>query len=492
MWVSVGTEFRRISRLWAVAITGAALILGLLGHGPRYALANAAEPPSGFLAYEVHGARLLIKTETGGDRGSIFAVMRAGTGDQAPDETHCAHIAEHTVFRNPLGGGTRSLADTVVAWQGLYNGWTGPDHTQFELSVPHRNIPDALRVLIRALFPAGIDESAFRQELEGRLKSELEYMTTNERAAPFNALRLRLLANTAYGEQLFAVPVTGVPRERVLSYMRREYSPQRLLLVVVANVDAFAVMEVAGRELELIPQGKVPKARLTRLDPLPVQELTLPKVDRPLVLVGLGVGGVTDEDFPYLLLAYALLMEKLPDGVPLGLKLDPQLCGPLPVQGAACLMVGYEAAAAPGAKAGELAPAAIHHVGDRLARLRSEMTDREVTKLLESMAGPEQPPELPQNIPASLYEAYRVGIATVPGTAMGLGAFFKGATALEVKQRMVDVLDRYAASATFTAVVSRGAQKAPGIWLGALIAVPAVAGVLIWRRRHSVHKRNQK
>lgn len=84
------------------------------------------------------------------------------------------------------------------------------------------------------------------------------------------------------------------------------------------------------------------------------------------MLVGLGVGGVADEDFPP------------------------------PVQGAACLMVGYEASPAPGTAGSDLASAAIQHVRDRLALLESGMTDHKVTELLESMVHPEKLPELPQ------------------------------------------------------------------------------------------------
>lgn len=75
---------------------------------------------------------------------------------------------------------------------------------------------------------------------------------------------------------------------------------------------------------------------------------------------------------------------------------------------------------------------------------------------------------------------------------MDLSGFFEGATPLDVKQRMVDVLRRYAASATFTAVVSRGLETAPRVWPWALIAVLAVVGILVWWRRHSAYGSSQR
>lgn len=489
MWNRRRGGTRRFSaRLVWGAIT-ALLIPGILALGPAVCSAKGIECPDGFSAYTVHGATLLLKTETACDKGSVFAVMLAGTGDQAPGETHCAHVAEHTVFRNPVKGGPRSLAEFVSGWGGIYNGWTGPDHTHFELSVPHENVPEILALLVRALFPAEIAELEFRQELDGRLKQELEYMTTNELSAPWNALRLQLFAGTAYDEQLFATPVVDVPSERVLGYMQREYSPQRLLLVVVADVDPSAVVEAADKELRPVPEGEAPEQRLTELSPRPALELPLPKVEKPLVLVGMGIGGVPEEQLPYLTLAHFLLMDLLSKEIPAGLDLDPQACGHLPVQGAACWMQGYRVKPGAGTDVSELASAAVQHVRGALALLESGVTEQQVAGLLEALlrAARAESPELPAHIPASLYEAYTVGIAAVPGTAFGLGDFFSGASAPDVKLKIDGALAQYAGQAKLTVVFTRRTQGPLGAWVWLLLAVLAAAGVLIWagRRRRS-------
>lgn len=80
MCMNAGSGSRRAFRLWTAAISGAVLVLGLWGHGPGFALAKAVEPPPGFLAYEVRGARLLIKAQTDCSTGSVFAVMGDASG----------------------------------------------------------------------------------------------------------------------------------------------------------------------------------------------------------------------------------------------------------------------------------------------------------------------------------------------------------------------------------------------------------------------------
>lgn len=48
---------------------------------------------------------LMRQTDEYGEQASIFAIMLVGHGQQEPNEAHCAHVAEHTAFRNPAKDG---------------------------------------------------------------------------------------------------------------------------------------------------------------------------------------------------------------------------------------------------------------------------------------------------------------------------------------------------------------------------------------------------
>lgn len=147
---------------------------------------------------------LMRQTDEYGDQASIFAIMLAGHGQQKPSETHCAHVAEHTVFRNPAKDES-ALGDWVgkvnssnkLAWL-PYNGWTGVDHTQFEVTVPSEYIPEALERLLGGLFPESVDKTAYDKEMNSRLKNELQYMTTNHNPASLKGLRIRLLGASSH------------------------------------------------------------------------------------------------------------------------------------------------------------------------------------------------------------------------------------------------------------------------------------------------------
>jgi predicted Zn-dependent peptidase len=161
-------------------------LLILFGMAPSTATASIASPGQ-VETVSIGGAKVLMcQSEEYGDQASVFAIMLAGHGQQTPDEAHCAHVAEHTVFRN-LTKYPEALVDWVwnVDRSGanpwiLCNGWTGVDHTQFNLTVPGECLPEALGRLIDGMFPEAIDRDAYATEMDSRLKGELDYMTTHQ------------------------------------------------------------------------------------------------------------------------------------------------------------------------------------------------------------------------------------------------------------------------------------------------------------------------
>ncbi len=466
------------------AVLLAALLVGM----GAPALAGAVPPP-GFQVYEASGVTVWIKTVTGSSQGAIFAVMRCGTGDEEPGETHCAHVAEHMVFRNHLADRALSLAQAVDQWKGLYNGWTGPDHTQFELTVPHDHIAEAAGLLMEALFPARIAVQAFEMELNGRLQNELQYMTTNGVAAPLNAIRSTMLAGTVYGEDIFASAVTDVTSDQILEYMQREYSPRRLLMVVISAADHASVVDTIGRQLTHVSAGEEPEQRTTRLDPSPVRDLRLREVGQPLVLVGAGVGEVDEAVQPYLTFAYMLAMGRLGDRLPSGYALDAQTCGIMPVQGAVCVQVGYRLTRgkSDSVAAGELAAAPMESLAQELNRLPTEVTEEDIAAALEAINAPPDLSQLPAGVSPHLYEAWQIGIATVPGAGLSLRGSFMGQTPQAVLNEVVDALTRHRAATVMTAVVARDEQQRGNdtlTWvLAGLVLVLAGAGLIVQRHR---------
>lgn len=259
---------------------------------------------------------IMRQSEEYGNQASVFAIMLAGHGQQKAGEAHCAHVAEHTVFRNPVNH-PDALIDWVVKtdssgadpWVSC-NGWTGVDHTQFNLTVPGERLPEALERLLNGIFPEAIDRTAYDTEMDNRLKSELNYMTTHQVSAPLNAFHGHFFQGTPYDQQVFAVPVTQVMPERVLTFMKREYSSSRLVLVLAGNFDKEAVLDTLQQLIDDVPLEPRPVTPDIKLSLPPLSTITLP-VQYPLLMLGFGCDSVTTDDAPLLLAAMHVAIARL-------------------------------------------------------------------------------------------------------------------------------------------------------------------------------------
>ncbi|MDQ7794337.1 MAG: insulinase family protein [bacterium] len=484
MRVNSGRRLELGGRLLRRSLAPCLVALMLLSAGATCA-AGSSRVPIGFSRQEVAGALLLHKAPHSPGMGAIFAVMLAGAGDQRPHETHCAHVAEHMVFRNPLTGG-RSLFELVRQAGGRVNGWSGPLHTQFEVAVPHELIPEALRWLVEALFPLCLCEQAFREEIHARMVRDLEYMTTSRVAAAMNAFHEQVYRGTVYEQRLFDVPVTTVTMDAVASFMAREYSPQRLMIVVVANVEEATLVTELNAALNQVPVGPPPARRQVSLAPPPIGHLRLPGFGKPLVLVGLAVDGIEEDDGPLLALGLHLALSRLLAAPPPGLRPRRELTVALRLEGAFCLAVAFEGAATlTAARLERLAEEATHAVRNAAAEFAAGGPDEgQLLELLEAVERASEAQAAPSGIPP-YNEAYLAGVTLIPTYQ----AYSRAPDDFVSEPGAIGpTLARYLPRATCTVlVVSAAAGMAPALIIGA--AVLAVAGVILglalgrWKRR---------
>jgi len=329
---------KRAGYLAAIALICTAIML--LQPRPVISSASTGE----FSVTEVRGAKLVFRESGHDEIGSIFAVMLAGHAQQTDDEAHCAHIAEHMVFHNPVGG-TLSLQEWIRLLKGppasKYNGWTGWEHTQFEVSVPNRCIPEALRRLVQGMFPVAINKNAYELQMRERLRKELNYMTHDELSGSANFIISSFYRETPYDTKVFDVPIESVPQEKVLAWMKREYSPQRLIIVVVAKTQKQELIRALDSALEAVSPGLKPSTPEVRLNPPEFVTRKIPLARERIFIAGFGVDNVSDEDHLPLSVVLSLAQRRiLAKEVP-GLEVYPGLISGLCTATTRAVFVAY-------------------------------------------------------------------------------------------------------------------------------------------------------
>ncbi|MGE5560478.1 MAG: insulinase family protein [Chloroflexota bacterium] len=362
---------------------------------------------------DVAGARLVVLDSESADQGSIFAVMLAGIGAQRPDETHIAHVSEHMTFMNP-GPDGRTLAQFAIGVKGIFNGWTGPDHTQFELTVPTADIPAALERLIAGLFAQQIDPAALRAELTNRLTPELKYMTSNSISAPLNASQLALCHGTRYYEPRFTVPVTTATAEAVAAFRAREYSPARLVIIVCAQVDRELIAGTLAAALAGVPAGAPPVDEPVTLSPAGPTSMAVSGGMAPCVVAGLAFNDIKPEQQLGAHLAALLIGNRTQSAGIQGLRPSPVIFGAQSLNGAEGLLIGFTptglSALMPDAE--RLMAAARGGIQSAFVSLREQgPTDGELADIAGSLGAEGS---YPDEVPRSLTTAFNAGLRFIP------------------------------------------------------------------------------
>jgi zinc protease len=218
----------------------AAVTWGLLENGMRYAILPNAEPP---------------------DRVSMRLYVDAGSLMENDDQQGLAHFLEHMAFN-----GTKNFpaGEMVEYFQRLGMGFGNHTnaHTSFNETVYKLELPKAEAAMI--------DEglTLFRDFADGMLLDSQEI--EDERGIVLSEKRTRdSVGWRTFVEQLaFAFPeqlvsrrlpigteevISGAPRERFVEFYEQWYTPDRMAVVVVGDVEAAAVEEAIRRHFGSLP-----------------------------------------------------------------------------------------------------------------------------------------------------------------------------------------------------------------------------------------------
>ncbi len=432
---------------------------------------------------------LLRQTDAYGDQVSVFAIMLAGHGHQKAGEAHCAHLAEHMVFRNPtvkrialidwVGG----VGDVTQGIWTLCNGWTGHDYTQYELTVPGQHLPEAIKRLVQGLFPGNINSTAYYNEVYTNVRRELNYMTSHQLAAPYNAFQDHFFQGTPYCQQLFQVAVTDVAPSQVLEFMQREYSASRLIIVLVGNFDKDAALAALEESIAAVPEEPEPLVPVVNLKLPAIAHVKLAALQRPILMLGAGSSLAKQEDAPLLSALMNIALGRLASQPPPGLQTAESLRSVLRNSAVSGYLVGYELDL--GTRQAQLQAQAT-----MLTQVASEIfadlalagpTEAEVAMLASDTSGSAN---LPENVPRTLIDAWLRGMEELPWRSAGP---IRKMSQAELVSALREVAFRYEPSLQYSVMIVQPAAKfSPVVAIAAALSILAAVIILVLRRRRLI------
>ncbi len=242
-------------------------LLGCLGiimsHTPNiYAAENTAKEQKtslaavapAMLADKAHitilknGLTVYILPDTRFPLVSTRLYVRAGSAYETPEDAGISHVLEHMVFKGTTTRPVGAISQEVEAVGGYLNAATSFDYTVYLTDMPSEHWQLGMDVVKDMAFNATLDAKELASEKEVVL-SELQRSNDNPGQLVFKSLQGQTLKNTSYERPIigFEDTIKAITPESMRAYIAKYYQPQNMLLVVVGNIDAKAVLQEAEK-----------------------------------------------------------------------------------------------------------------------------------------------------------------------------------------------------------------------------------------------------
>ena len=216
-----------------------------------------------------NGMTLLVKADRRAPTAVHMLWVRVGSMDEVDGSTGLAHVLEHMLFKGTPTVKAGEFSRRVAALGGRENAFTSKDYTGYYQQIPSHRLADVMRLesdrFANNLWP----DDEFTRELE--VVKEERRMRTDD--AP-RALLFEQLSATQFVASPYRRPIVGwmndleaMKPQDARDFYRRWYVPANAAVVVVGDVDAQAVLQLAQATYGRVPAGAVP-ARKPRIEPV--------------------------------------------------------------------------------------------------------------------------------------------------------------------------------------------------------------------------------
>ncbi len=226
------------------AVVAAALTVTLTntsGCSPMKArLGKPEAAPAATTVYRLdNGLTVVLREDHFAPVSALQIWVKAGAADERDPEAGVAHVHEHMLFKGTERRAVGEIASEIESAGGRINAWTSWDQTVYHIVVASRHTDTALDVLADAVRHSSFDPVELDREL-GVVLEEWKRGQDSPGQRIFKAM-----FDAAYTVHPYRRPVigteesiSGLTREKVLSFFKRFYAPNNMVLIAVGDFDS--------------------------------------------------------------------------------------------------------------------------------------------------------------------------------------------------------------------------------------------------------------
>lgn len=193
-----------------------------------------------------NGVRIVTEHMPGLKSAAIGVWVMAGGRDERPEENGIAHFLEHMAFKGTEKRTTLQIAEAIEDVGGYINAYTSREMTAYYARVLEADVPLALDVLADILLNpvfAGEDIEVER----GVILQEIGQVLDTPDDVIFDWLQEVAYPGQALGRTILgpAERVRAFGREDLFDFVRRSYTPDRMIIAAAGAVDHDEIVRLA-------------------------------------------------------------------------------------------------------------------------------------------------------------------------------------------------------------------------------------------------------
>ena len=215
-----------------------------------------------------NGLKIIVRED---HRSPVFVTQvwySVGSSYEPQGSTGISHVVEHMMFKGSKKQAAGEFSRTIAAYGGVENAFTSDDYTAYYEELSAHRLPLSLELEADRMHDLLLDESEFKKEINVVME-ERRLRTDDNPNAQFNERFNAVAHMNSYGQPVIGWmhDLENLNIDEVRSWYNTWYAPNNATLVVVGDVKADDVLDLAKKFFGNIPRGNMITSKtITNMD----------------------------------------------------------------------------------------------------------------------------------------------------------------------------------------------------------------------------------
>lgn len=213
-----------------------------------------------------NGLSAVIKKDSSVPIVSVNIWVKTGSINETPKQAGLSHFIEHLVFKGTKNYPGNMITENVEKMGGLINAATSKEYTCFYIDIQKDGYIEAIKMLADMVTNPLFPENEITPERKVVIE-EIQRHKDNPHSQLFEYFMENMYKDSAYKNSVIGSDkvIASIPREEIIKYFKENYTPDRMVVSIVGDVDIpktkKTIADTLGKNKNTNPKYKAPNIK---------------------------------------------------------------------------------------------------------------------------------------------------------------------------------------------------------------------------------------